>query len=87
MYDSSFIVGSDHPNCLSSLVLDVRTRDDYRHGFSRIDHDNTDNTIKHLISYSDANTGYSASRCHYCCWGCGGWRETIVWASRPHQPE
>ena len=65
----------------------IRTRDDYRHGFSRIDHDNSDNTIKHLISYSDTAGGMSASRCHYCCWGCGGWRETVVWAARPHQPE
>ena len=57
------------------------------HGFSRIDHDNSENTIRHLISYTDSDRGVSASRCHYCCWGCGGWREVVVWASRPHQPE
>ena len=54
-----------------------------QHGWHRIDGATTDNSIRHLISYSDAATGYSASRCTYCCWGCGSWSEFVMWGVRP----
>eukprot|EP00039_Didymoeca_costata_P006391 m.89784 g.89784 ORF g.89784 m.89784 type:complete len:526 (-) comp13240_c0_seq1:1080-2657(-) len=53
-----------------------------RHGFTRQDGNNRDNTLKHLIAYSDTSTGRDRSRCHYCCWGCGGMFEVVMWGAR-----
>ena len=50
---------------------------------TRLDAGNTDNNIRHLFTYVDNAGGDSASRCNYCCWGCAGWREVLVWAARP----
>lgn len=54
-----------------------------QHTFRRIDGYHTDNSIRHLFSYSDTSASYSASRCTYCCWGCGSWREVVMWGARP----
>jgi hypothetical protein len=71
----------------SNLRLHTQGNENSAHGFRRIDGGSSDNTMKHFFSYGDGHNGYSSSRCHYCCWGCNRWRETVVWASRPHQPE
>lgn len=54
-----------------------------KHGFKRVDGSTCDNSIRHLVSYVDGANSKSASRCTYCCWGCGGWYELVMWGVRP----
>ena len=75
----------DNDPCGSGADNYIRARHNQgAHKFSRIDGATQDNSIRHLISYSDRNNGMSASRCGYCCWGCGGWTEMVMWGYRPN---
>jgi len=60
--------------------IDTNRRSTWR----KIDDQNTDNSIRHLVTYNDRSSSPTqANRCNYCCWGCPGWREVVVWAVRP----
>jgi hypothetical protein len=71
--------GNDNCGAAPDNYIDTNQRTSWR----RIDNGNTDNGIRHLVTYVDGASSRDSSRCNYCCWGCPGWREVIVWAVRP----
>lgn len=81
-YQSIGLANRDNDRCGQSSTNYLTTNG--RTSWRRIDGGTTDNSIRHLFTYADQSTGTSSSRCTYCCWGCGGWREIVMWAARPN---
>jgi len=78
------LANEGNDRCGQSLNNVIRAKNAYsKHKFRRIDGGNQDNSMRHSISYTDTATDKSASRCTYCCWGCGGWIEMVMWGVRP----
>lgn len=77
------LANEDNDRCGQSTSNVIRSRLwGNKHRFYRTDGYTTDNSIRHLISYNDRSASYSASRCTYCCWGCGSWHEYVMWGAR-----
>lgn len=80
------LANEDNDRCSRGTNDVIRARNKRgAHGFSRIDGYTQDNSVRHLISYSDQDNGRSSSRCTYCCWGCGGWSEIVMWGVRQQE--
>ena len=80
--NSMGLANRDNDACSSSNNIIHAREKAGEHKFIRLDGSSQDNSIRHLVSYQDAGNGISASRCSYCCWGCGGTMEIVMWGVR-----